>query len=180
VPAPDDCSAPAAPTRRRVLAGGAGALGLLAVAPSTLAGCTTGSGPTPPGPGPTPSADEAARRTAATSELALADLATAVPAATSGPSAALTARLAQAAAIHRAHAAALLEGLPAATPSPTTSGRTSPSAVASPRALVTAQAAAATAYQRALLPLSGPTARLLASVAASDAALAAMLRAAGA
>ena len=70
---------------------------------------------------------------------------------------------------HQAHAAALLEGL---TPAPSRA----PAAALTAVALAQAQTAAAARHLTALAGVSGPLARLLASIAASDAALASTVR----
>ena len=154
-------------SRRSVLGAAGGAVVLLGV--GTLAGCTSGA----PGPGPNPSAtqtvtaDELARRTAAAHETALADIATATAkalrTAPTGPAIAFSATA------HQAHAAALLEGL---TPAPSRA----PAAALTAVALAQAQTAAAARHLTALAGVSGPLARLLASIAASDAALASTVR----
>ena len=112
-------------------------------------------------------ADELARRTAAAHETALADIATATAkalrTAPTGPAIAFSATA------HQAHAAVLLEGL---TPAPSRA----PAAALTAVALAQAQTAAAARHLAALPGVSGPLARLLASIAASDAALASTVR----
>jgi hypothetical protein len=166
---------------RRALLGGLAALA--AVLP--LAGCSTGQD-AGPSASPTPDPDEVARRAVAAAESQLAALAawtvTAFPA--------LATRVTPAQQAHEAHANELLAGLPTATPSATTSGSppvtssAAPVVPASPAAalaaLTTAQTAAATAATARLGTVTGDLARLLASVAASDAALAALMRTPGA
>lgn len=157
---------PTALSRRRLLQGAL----LVGVAGTGagLAGCTGSPASAPP------SREETARRSAAATESGLQRQATAVAKANPGVAAAAM----DAAAAHAAHAAALLDGLP--TPSPaataTPSAGSAAPVVATPAALARAQDAAATAHLVALRPLDGPTARLLASVGASDAAFAAVIR----
>lgn len=172
---------PPVPLTRRAVLGGFAAL----TAAVPLAGCSTGPDPGPSA-SPTPDPDEVARRTVAAAESQLAALAastvTAFPA--------LAPRVTPAQQAHQAHADELLAGLPTATSSATASGSpavTSPAAPVVPAsptaalaALATAQTAAATAATARLGTVSGDLARLLASVAASDAAFAALLRATGA
>lgn len=159
-------------SRRTVLRAAGGAL---VVSGSGLLGACTGGTPTPgphPSDTPSPDVDEAARRAAASTEQALADSAGATAAAlrsnAAGP------LLTLAASAHQAHAAALLEGL-----SPSTG--VTPSASSRPTTatkLAAAQTAASGRHRAALPEVSGSLARLLACVAASDAAFAATLRAA--
>ena len=154
-------------SRRSVLGAAGGAVVLLGA--GTLTGCTSRS----PGPGPNPSAtqtvtaDEIARRTAAAHETALADIAAATAKALrttpAGPA------IAFAATAHQAHAVALLEGVSQA---PSRAPATAVTAVA----LAQAQTAAGARHLSALPGVSGPLARLLASIAASDAALASTVR----
>jgi hypothetical protein len=172
-------------SRRSALAG---ALALASTA--GLSACTSGSSSQPPGPTqePTPGADERARRTAAAGEQSLALLAVTVSARFAAQKA-LAARCRAAGAAHTAHSEALLEGLsPVASTSASSSSAssTSPSSSSPPplptspqsavAALTRAQSVAAVSHQDALALVSGPVARLLASVAASDLAQAATLR----
>jgi len=164
-------------TRRAALVG---ALSLSAA----LAACTGGSegaGPTGPSGSPSPSPDDLARIAAATRERVLATMAgTLADARASSAAVAEAARAAQVA--HLAHADALVPltsgGSTSSSPSGTSSGSGSstPAAPVTAASLARAQVAAASAYQAALGPVSGGLARLLASVAAGDAALASSLR----
>ena len=176
-------TAPAVVSRRAALAG---AVGLAAGA--GLAGCTsTPKKPKPPGPTsePRPGADETARRAAAAREQEAATLAGTV-ATSVATHRELAAAASAAATVHAAHAAALLEGLkalrsPTATPSASVTASPSTSSIAVPASAAAGQLAAlqtsvATAHQGALDGVSGPLARLLASVAASDLAHAARVR----
>jgi hypothetical protein len=143
-----------------------------------VSACTAGSTAPTPGPTsePTPGADETARRAAAASEQWLALLAGAV-ATNSVAQQAATAVARAAAAAHDAHSRALLEGLPPAPSRSPTAGSTIPSILKeAAAALIRAQTAAGRSNQDSLHLVSGPTARLLASVAASDLAYAAALR----
>ena len=174
---------PDAPLTRRALLGSGG----LAVA-ALVAGCTSGGDEVEPDPTRTASPDELARVAAAGRERDLEGLATAVATTYPGAAAAQAA-----AATHAAHAAALEETVPA-TPSPPADTSGSPSgsasATAAPgpsvpgdrgsavKALAEAQRQAATAHLAALPDVSGELARLLASVAASDEALASVVGAA--
>jgi hypothetical protein len=180
--------------RRRVLVGLASAAGLTAGVIGgavALTGCTSGSGAPVPTGSVAPDADETARLAAADRERALAAQATAL-AARPGTSRAVAAAAGIATAAHTAHIGALLQGLPrqptagasrasgASGASPSTSGTpgtaSSPAAAVTAAGLVRAEIAAAAVHQAALDPVSGPLARLVASVAASDAALASTLR----
>jgi hypothetical protein len=188
--------------RRRALVTLAWAAGLTAGGAGgalSLTGCTSGSnGPAPSGSA-TPDADDRARLAAARIELVLAAQASAL-AGRPGTSRALAAAAGVATAAHTAHVAALLEGVARQlTAAASTSSRSSASSASSPSSassaptgpagstgapvtaagLVRAEDAAVAAHQGALGPVSGPLARLVASVAASDAALAAVLRGAG-
>jgi hypothetical protein len=130
--------------------------------------------------------DETARRAAAVTEQALAVLAGQV-AENYAAKTTLAARAGAANAAHTAHAAALLEGLPA-TPTPTGSptpaspavtpqvGPVPATAAGAALALARAETAAAASHLAAMTGTSGPVATLLASVAASDLAFAASLR----
>jgi len=177
---------PPVPLTRRAVLGGFAAL----TAAVPLAGCSTGPD-TGPSASPTPDPDEVARRTAAAAESQLATLAastvTAFPA--------LAPRVTPAQRAHEAHAEELLAGLPSASASPSTGSSAASSGAAAPppagpvvpaspaaalATLATAQTAAATAATARLGTVSGDLARLLASVAASDAAFAALLRTTGA
>jgi hypothetical protein len=171
-------------SRRTALAGALG-LSAAASAPVVLAGCTSGS----PNPGPSgstpgrPSPDDLARTAAAAQERALAAQATAVLAGGT-LSASLRAAVTGAQTAHVAHAQALLpssSGSPSNRPSGSASATGGTGAVtttATASALARAEVATASAHQAALGPLSAELARLLASVAAGDAALASSLRAA--
>jgi hypothetical protein len=129
--------------------------------------------------------DSETRRTAAAIETVLAGDAAALGrtlAAARKPEGAAVA--AAAAAAHTIHAARLLHGLPEGAPArtsgappPTPSAGAAMSAAASTRiGLALAQQAAASGYLRQLRPLAPSTASLLASVAGSDSAFAALLR----
>jgi hypothetical protein len=151
--------------RRAVLGAGAAVAAGLA-----LAACTGPSGPTTPtGAGRDP--DAAARLRAAGTEQRLVASATAVGVHSRG---AVGARARAAAAAHRAHVVALLGGLATPSPSPTATA-TGPTGA---HELAAAQARAAASYQAMLAGLGSRTAELLASVAGSDLAHAAAMRAA--
>jgi hypothetical protein len=182
-------------TRRALLTGAAGVSAL-----GALSSCTSSPSPTPPGPTaePRPGADETARRAAAATEQSLAVLAAAVGSAyPSHP--ALLAACRDATGAHTRHAERLLAGLPASSSSssPSPSGQAvgtpsgagaapSGSATATPAVAGTAQGAALSLaqaetdasgqHQAALGAVSAAAARLLASVAASDAGYAARVR----
>lgn len=164
-------------SRRSIL--WAGGLGLLAV--GAVACDTTRNEITPP-PSPTP--DEGARSRAADQEQRLAELAQRTSVA--HPTLTWAAVASQA---HTAHAEALRETLPPSrspstdAPSPGSSPGGSPPTVlggpsAAARALAAAQLNASRDHRRALVDagISGGVARLLASVAASDAAFSSALR----
>jgi hypothetical protein len=170
-------------TRRTALAAGVGTVGAIA-----LAGCTSGSDTPGPSTPARPSADEVARRAAAGQEEALAAQSRLLATSLSAGRPVLAA-VDLAAAAHAAHATALLAGLPgpgasrpatSGSPTATAGGTSTPTAAVppTPSQLAAAQLAAAAQYQAALGPLSGPVARLIASVAASDASLAAAVHAA--
>ena len=138
-------------TRRRALAAGAAAV----VAATTGCGLRLESGPAPaPTPEP-PTVDELARERAA----AQADRLLALVAAVRRTRPDIARELAQVAADHRAHAAALR-------PSPTTSTVLEPPLTAVPT-LVAAERAAVSAVLADLAAESPSTARLLASVVAA-------------
>lgn len=156
-----------------------------------LSACTSTPATITPGPTsePRPGADESARRTAAATELMLAGLTRALSTRFATDKALAAAAL-TAGRAHDAHAAALLEGLSTSRspkPSGSSSASTSPSASSSAPALpatasaavtavVQAETSAAAGHQHALSGVSGPLARLLASVQASDLAVAASMR----
>ena len=159
---------PDQPSRRAVLRlGGVGLAGAVALSPG-LAACTSSSGGSTPSAPLTP--DEQARASATAREEQLADRASR----TTVRHPELTVA-ADAATAHAAHAKALRETL---VPSPASSPSGSGGAPAVPasrtdaaRELATAESAAADAHRQALAVagVSGALARLLASVAASDA-----------
>lgn len=169
-------------TSRRALLRGFVAVGATLTGGTLVAGCRSGSDR--PGPTSTPDPDRVARAEAAATEDSLRRLAAAV--ASRHPS--LSPVATPAAAAHAAHAAALRESLPS---SPAPSGSTPAATTASPgpavpataaaaaTALARAEDAAAAAHLAGLGPVSGSLARLLASVAGSDAAFASLLRGAG-
>jgi hypothetical protein len=169
---------PAPLTRRTLLAG--------LVAAGTTAACTGSSAP--PAPPPRPTVDQLARAAAVARERELSRLASAALGAYPAMTAARTAL-----GFHAEHVRALSETLTpsptathsasgsvrvsASTGSPTTSAsRTTGSRTATARSLAAALLEGADAHRSAAGGVSGDLARLLASIAASDSALAAVLR----
>lgn|GEM_PF-776768 len=178
---------PGRPTRRQLLSGAAVA---------ALAACAPRRSAAPPVPRP-PTAVQATRVAAASTELALAALSLGVaPTATPPPRSAAPRATGTATsqplppvtvvtAAHRAHARALEETLPLhLVPEPGVEGPAVPPSPAPPPGtarsrLVDAQLAAASAHVRRAQTAPPALARLLASVAASDAAWAQALRGTG-
>lgn len=162
--------APRPPSRRDVLVGG----GLL-----TLAGCLPGDGPTPPAVPP-----EVRLRGRVATEVAGLE---ALYAAVLARFPAARGELAPLAAEHTAHVAALRGPAtrPTASPSPTGSPATPPpptvpdSLAAARRTLAAAEQSASDRRARQAVGAAPGTARLLASIAACEAAHAALLGAAG-